>query len=112
MTRIILKLLTKYPYNRYQSAGDVISDISHITGEKVVPDFRQASLDTQKEWLLNGSFVGREKELACLNNLLTKNKGVVISITGDFGIGKTRLMEEFRNTRAVKWFWLSDGCMQ
>ena len=96
LTRIILKLLTKYPYNRYQSAGDVISDISHITGEKVVPDFRQASLDTQKEWLLNGSFVGREKELARLNNLLTENKGVVISITGDFGIGKTRLMEEFR----------------
>ncbi|WP_258361146.1 ATP-binding protein [Moorella sulfitireducens] len=42
-------------------------------------------------------FVGRHSELRVLNELFTKNKGRLVLIEGDPGIGKTRLVEEFIN---------------
>lgn len=89
LDQIILKLLNKYPYNRYQSAREVISDIVQISGESV-------TLEPQKGQLLSGCFVGREKELSQLENILNKKTGAVVYINGDTGIGKSRLMEEFR----------------
>ncbi|MFA5033189.1 MAG: sigma 54-interacting transcriptional regulator [bacterium] len=108
LNQIILKLLSKYPYNRYQSAREVISDISLLAGEKE-PLRDKGRDEPQKGWLLNGCFVDREKEIVRLNDLLAKGKGVVVSISGDAGIGKTRLMEEFRIQAQLKGrgFWKS-----
>ena len=54
-------------------------------------------------------YVGREQELALLNNALSKadkSKGQLITISGEAGIGKSRLLLEFKNNnshRRCKW---------
>ncbi|MBI4722034.1 MAG: serine/threonine-protein kinase PknK [Candidatus Stahlbacteria bacterium] len=100
LNRIILKLLSKYPGTRYQSGREIIHDISQIIG-------KEFELPSEKGWFLSSGFVGREKELSCLDNFLSEKRGKGVFITGEVGIGKSRLVEEFRIQAQLKGcsFW-------
>lgn len=80
-------------------------------GRRCSPAELPASLRTQGCWQLTGmldapvsraSFVGRRKELrqftASLQACLETGTGVTLHVRGDPGIGKTRLVEAFRDT--------------
>ncbi|MBM3274637.1 MAG: serine/threonine-protein kinase PknK, partial [Candidatus Sericytochromatia bacterium] len=85
LEEIILKLLSKDPVDRYQYAADVAQALG-----------REAHAG--KPLILAASFVGREAELQrlreCFNALGSGIPGVLVS--GDAGMGKSRLLGEFR----------------
>ena len=60
------------------------------------------------------SFIGRDRELALLENTLLKVEnggGRVVGITGDPGIGKSRLLAEFRRRSADRVNWVEGQCL-
>jgi len=93
---IILKLLSKNPQNRYQSANEIIEAINNLAQK----DFQIDSQDIEKSYLLSGKLIGRQKERSLfqehLQKLIKDKKGGFILIRGENGIGKTRLLNEFR----------------
>ncbi|HID93368.1 MAG TPA: hypothetical protein EYP60_04645, partial [bacterium (Candidatus Stahlbacteria)] len=92
LEKVILKLMEKEPENRYASAEELMYDVGKIVGEEIKPGRGEPRL-------LNPKFVGRGKELAELQSLYEetkKGKGSLVLIGGETGIGKTRLMQEYR----------------
>jgi serine/threonine protein kinase/uncharacterized protein HemY len=93
---IILKLLSKNPENRYQSANEIIEALNNLAQK----DFQIDIPDTGESYLFSGKFIGRQKERSLfqeyLQRLLEEKKGGFILIRGRSGIGKTRLLNEFR----------------
>lgn len=90
---IVRRLLAKNPDDRYQNAEEVIDDFSELVS------FPTESAAIRESYLQAARFVGREKELALLENALqaSRNKhGQFYLITGESGIGKSRLLEEMR----------------
>ncbi|MDB5098346.1 MAG: hypothetical protein JWM80_2767 [Cyanobacteria bacterium RYN_339] len=86
--RIVLKLLAKDPLDRYQSAYEVLADM----GVEV-----PAGIGGN---LLTSPMIGRDEELAGLGEHLKEiakwQPGAALLVTGPAGIGKSRLLEEFR----------------
>ncbi len=84
---IVARLLEKDPRSRFQSAGELLTALGDTTSEE------DAAL------LLGSPLVGRTTELERLSghlNALLEGRGGEIWLVGDLGIGKTRLLEEFR----------------
>lgn len=100
LEEIILKLLAKDPLERYQSAADVAAALG-----------REAYAG--RPLILAPSFVGRESEMAQLrqffNTMGQGRPGVLIS--GDAGIGKSRLLGEFRvQIQLAEVAYATGGC--
>jgi predicted ATPase len=58
--------------------------------------------------------IGRAKEIDLMNTgyeTLLNQKSIVITVIGEAGIGKSRLIEEFRNITKNKVNWLSGRCL-
>lgn len=84
---IVARLLEKDPRARFQSAGELLAALGDTTSEE------EAAL------LLGSPLVGRTSELERLSShlgALLEGRGGQIWLVGDLGIGKTRLLEEFR----------------
>lgn len=97
---IILKLMEKEPEKRFQSANEVIDALQSGARCKI---FKQDQLFPPK-------FIGRIKELETLTKSLTEPRLFLIS--GESGIGKTRLMQEFRfNVQMNEGLFLTGKCL-
>jgi serine/threonine protein kinase len=95
LERLIIRLLEFEPAARFNRANEVIKEINKISGKK----FESETEKTLEGYLLSSEFVGREKEMGVLQSLYEKarhGEGKVVLMTGDAGIGKTRLLKEFR----------------
>jgi predicted ATPase len=100
MTAVIERLLIKDPNLRYQTAAEVLEDLSLASG---VPRPTE-TFEIRESYLQAARFVGREKELAQLKTalqatLVLDDKDGVGStwlIGGESGVGKSRLVEELR----------------
>ncbi len=95
LENIVLKLLEKRPSRRYQTAHEVaaaLSEVSsYIIGEQTRP--------FQANFVFSSEFVGRKKEFSSLEKAYRayrQGRGSMVLVTGEAGIGKTRLLEEFR----------------
>ncbi|KAA3606368.1 MAG: tetratricopeptide repeat protein [Calditrichaeota bacterium] len=94
---VIKKLLEKNPQNRFQSAREVSRVLSNFLNEK-----SKGKLKTNKnlgEYLLPPTFTGRNYELQKLESTfteITNDNFKSIFISGEIGIGKTKLWEEFQ----------------
>ncbi|MBI2571897.1 MAG: tetratricopeptide repeat protein [Candidatus Schekmanbacteria bacterium] len=91
---VILKLLQKRPNRRFRSAQEVLSFLAENRA-----DFRDAAPRPRRFRLFTGELIGRENELGVLGKtlaLVKRSQGHLVLISGEEGIGKTRLMEEFR----------------
>ncbi|GEM_PF-330637 len=92
MEQVVLKMLAKEPIARYQSCYDVLSSLG------IEVDDRGAAM------LLAPAFVGRHPEMARLGSALERlkdpsssdSRGGALWIAGPGGVGKTRLLGEFR----------------
>lgn len=93
---IILKLLSKNPENRYQRAPEVIEAINSLAHK----DFQIDIQDVEQSYLLSGKLIGRKKESSLfqehIQKLLKDKTGGFLLIRGESGIGKTRLLNEFK----------------
>jgi transcriptional regulator with GAF, ATPase, and Fis domain/serine/threonine protein kinase/tetratricopeptide (TPR) repeat protein len=96
LTNVILRLLEKDPRRRYQSARELARVLMHAAGLEAELEI----LSPQPVALLSAEIVGRDNELSLLKENLTAcradGKGGFFLVTGEAGVGKTRLLEWIR----------------
>ncbi len=93
--KIILKLLEKNQQDRYKTASEVIADLTGIIGEEVLAE----TLEQKRSYLSSSVLVGRGKELKILEASLenvSKSNGKSVFIAAPAGVGKSRLVQEFK----------------
>jgi predicted ATPase len=99
LDRLIVQLLAKSPEDRPSSAEEVEEILGHLERGETV---REVSLEGEAELsmldrIVRGRLVGRERELAQTRALWQKvvaGEGQTLLISGEPGIGKTRLVRE------------------
>lgn len=92
---VLDRLLVKSPGGRYHEAEHVIRDLCAAAGLPLPPETEQI----RESFLQAAKFVGREAEMSYLVDLLkaaTAGQGSLILISGESGVGKSRLLEELR----------------
>jgi len=95
LEEIILKLLAKDQNERYQTTAELINDLVQFTDEKIAIE----TFEQRKSYLNCSELIGREKELQRLRDafsLTRQGKGQSIFIAAPAGVGKTRLIQEFK----------------
>jgi predicted ATPase len=98
---ILSRLLAKDPANRYPNARRVIRALSEAMDQPVPHD----SAGIRESFLQAASFVGREAEMTTLQDALqsaARGDGSAWNIQGEYGVGKSRLLEELRSRVAVE----------
>ena len=91
--KVLLKLLDKDPEKRYQTAAGLRADLELVQQCKhaIAPGSKDLPIRIDS----TRSFIGREKELNKLIAFAEKKDGDIICISGEAGIGKSRLVEQF-----------------
>ncbi|MCP4542136.1 MAG: AAA family ATPase [Chloroflexi bacterium] len=92
--RVIARLLATSPDERYTSANEVIQAVNKITGST----YKLETRETASSYALRGRFVGRDAEMVVLQELWQQaqsTEGKLVLVSGEAGVGKTRLLEEF-----------------
>ena len=96
---VVMKLLEKEPIDRYDSVRTLLQDM---------PDGDDGSLDwetgpglaaTPSTPFFNPRFVGREREMKVLREVLAQSgdgMGRMVLVSGQAGIGKSQVLEEFQ----------------
>ena len=116
---MVMKLLRKEVGERYQTASGLVSDLREFmrrgTVEGLAVRFPVALRDTPRKGLcLVERLVGRDEELAYLKTRYDKllaSQGGILFVTGEVGIGKTRLVLELQKyARAQEGIFLSGKC--
>jgi tetratricopeptide (TPR) repeat protein len=95
LQRLLLQLLAFEPAQRLSRANEVIKEINKFSRSRYAFETEK----TLEGYLLSSRFVGREKEMAFLQSsyeCARSGKGNMVLVIGDAGIGKSRLLREFR----------------
>ncbi|MCP4542138.1 MAG: tetratricopeptide repeat protein [Chloroflexi bacterium] len=90
---VIIRLLATTPEGRYTSANEVIEAVNEVTGSTYGLETRE----TASSYALRTRFVNRETEMEVLQTMWEQAKsgsGKLVLISGESGLGKTRLVEE------------------
>ncbi|KPJ72734.1 hypothetical protein AMJ52_05350, partial [candidate division TA06 bacterium DG_78] len=101
LERLIVQLCSFEPATRFSRANEIIGEINKLSRLK----FEFETEKTLESYLMSSKFVGREKEMELLTSLYEKarkGEGKVVLITGDAGIGKSRLLREFKIVTQLK----------
>ena len=95
LNEIVLKLLAKDQTERYAGAADVIADIQTLTNENIISE----SAEQKNSYLSTSLLIGRDDELKVLQSALEKvikGEGQAVFIGAPAGVGKSRLVQEFK----------------
>ena len=98
---VLLRLLRRDPRERYPSAGHLLVDLASLAGREL----DAAQLAFGEGMVLSSNLVGRESPLAELRAALARagaGAGGVLLLEGGEGIGKSRLLREFRLFAALE----------
>ncbi len=106
---LILRLLSKDPAERPESASDVLAALVAI--DPTVVDTTVEEQENVLDSLAGGVFVGRRAEMDQLKAALEEalsGKGRLVTLVGEPGIGKTRTAQElvtFASMRGMQVLW-------
>ena len=98
---VIERLLAKQPEDRFQRAEEIIQIYSSATQQA----FPLETSATRESFLQSAEFVGRESEFEQLSKALSDAKaghGDIVLVSGESGVGKSRLLDELRTHALVQ----------
>lgn len=96
---VVMKLLEKEPSDRYSSVENLLRDLVEVDNRPMAGETQNASMLISPAPFLAPQFQGREKELRTLRAVLAEpgaRVGRIVLISGEAGIGKTQVLEEFQ----------------
>ena len=111
--QIVLKLLAKELVDRYQSAEEVVQALNNVAPSELVL-LEDEQRDVPRK-VVRPQFVGRESEMKILSAMLKDvqaGKQRVVLISGESGVGKTRLVEELLGDALIHDFLCLKGASQ
>jgi predicted ATPase len=88
---ILERCLAKDPNQRYRSTRDLARDLATVRDLRVDPETRHAVCRPSNMPVQRTVFIGREREVTNLRQLLNREDVRLVTLTGPGGIGKTRL---------------------
>jgi predicted ATPase/serine/threonine protein kinase len=88
---ILERCLSKDPSQRYASTGDLARDLATVRDLRIDPVTRPAVASPSNMPVQRTALIGREREVANLQQLLNREDVRLVTLTGPGGIGKTRL---------------------
>jgi predicted ATPase/signal transduction histidine kinase len=105
LSAIILKLLEKSPENRYQHCYEILSDLNRCRADLnrfgVISNFSPGQNNPAQQLKLPALFHCRKAEMDILSTQLKNtaaDNAVFILLTGKSGVGKSSLVQEFKNS--------------
>ncbi|HSG38898.1 MAG TPA: protein kinase, partial [Thermoanaerobaculia bacterium] len=101
LARILMRLLRRDPADRHSSAGRLLADLGEASGRPV----EAASLALSEGTVLASRLIGREEVLGRLRTDLAaaaEGHGGALLLQGEEGVGKSRLLREFRLLAAIE----------
>jgi predicted ATPase len=106
---VVNRCLEKEPEKRYSSTRDLARDLAAIRGGflEVRPQTayagRRAEARSSNLPVPRTAFVGREKEVSIVKELMQRAEVRLVTVTGPGGIGKTRLVVEVAREMAAQF---------
>jgi predicted ATPase/DNA-binding CsgD family transcriptional regulator len=104
MNDIVMKLISKSPEDRYQTANGLLDDLSKCASSLrqrgKIEDFQIARTDESSRFRLPNSLFGRETEQQALYQAFDRvraGSSVFVSVTGPAGVGKTALIQSIQS---------------
>lgn len=92
LKHIIDRMITFDPTKRYQSSTEIIEDINQRFNKHFLFETRAG----RESYVLGANFVGRNKELEAIKEWAADDRTNYLHVYGEAGIGKSRLMHEFK----------------
>lgn len=109
---VVLRLLAKDPATRYASAEEVLSALEAVDAATGAAEPVGEGLHGGAKISTEGVFAGRRKEMEVLKRAVEdtlSGHGRLMMITGDPGVGKTRLVTEVAAYAALRGFQVLRG---
>ena len=108
----IMKLLEKEPIDRYTSVGNLLRDLPEFDEHSSLQETRITPVSKSPAPVLQPQFQGRDREMKALRGILRESMegvGRMVLVSGEAGIGKSQVLEEFRADARVHGMRVING---